>query len=255
MQPLLSRASGFLLFALASCSSPVLEPIVKNGNSTWCATHTTNIKTYCRDFDDGEGYNKGWSSTYEKDNGLAHAFVDCADHALDSPSCSLLVITSQVPSGDSAQLQLTRLFESGSGVELGFANKIIDYDVGSPNVGLIAVYLQDAEDWALGIDFVDGQIQLTERHDMGDASPSVFNKTMAGPFTAGIWHQYGLKITVNTYPQLATLTYDGSVVADNVPITPPSYPVRLKTLWGANFVEGPAKPMTLSYDNITIDAL
>lgn len=248
--------SALVFFSVVGCSSQVLEPIVKGGTSTWCESHTGSKTTYCRDFDDGRNYDVGWSATYDNPNKLALATIDCGDHAVDSVPCSLLVMTSQVPSGDAAQFQLQEKVESSSGVSLEFSHKLVDYDVGSPNVGLIAVYLQSTKDWWLSLDIVESNIQLTECHNVaGDAGTVNCSVSKGGPPLFESWHQVQLQLQAANSSPTATVAYDAHTIIPPVPIFPPTAPTQLLTQWGANYVQGPAKPMKLSYDNIKIDTL
>ena len=254
MRPFPSKV--LVLLGAVACSSQVLEPIVKGGGSTWCASQTTSKTAYCRDFDDGRNYDVGWSSIYSEPMGIAFATVECGNHASDSAPCSLLVTTPQVLAGSSASFQLQQLVESNSGVSLQFDLEIVNYDSGSPNVGLIAVYLQTTKAWWLSLDIVGGEFQLTETQDSpGDAGNHNYTTHKGGQPILGSWHQVNLQLIANSSPLMASLSYDGNEVITPVTITPPATPTQLLTQWGVNYVQGPAQPMRLSYDNIKIDAL
>jgi len=241
-----------VLFGAAGCSSQVLEPIVKGGGSNWCATHGTTKTVYCRDFDDGRNFDTGWSAIYSKPSDVSFANVDCGSYAPDSGPCSLLVVTPQVLVNDDAEFQLQQLIESNSGVSLEFALKIVNYDIASPNVGLIALYLQTTKEWWLSLDIVAGELQLTEcQSSLGDCP----GQHKGGPPIFDTWHSVRLQVLATASPPNASVAYDSHVIMDAVPISPPATPTQLLTQWGANYVKGPANPMRLSYDNIKIDTL
>jgi hypothetical protein len=219
------------------------------GARSWCAANMTANTVYCNDFDETNSTIKGtWDSIFI-------SATDCAsfDSPADAPSRpnTLLLSTPIVPSGSTYQEQFTKYPTNVNSETLRFALKIVGFDANAKDVSLARVGYRSGA-WAVSFDLSAAGAELIESVARPDGGPltSIVHPVALPPL--GVWTTIAL--TVDSAGKKVSLSYDGNAVAIQSATTmnPTSPGAAFSTILGVNYLEGPAQPMEIFYDNIAI---
>jgi hypothetical protein len=217
---------------------------------SWCRANSTTNTASCRDFDEGKQIAALWSISYFTPSDFSS--IDLTDHAPGSAPSSLLFSTPQVAAGDSAQGQLVDHLQFVSDVTLQFALKIANFDPGAGDVSLVRVAYQSGN-WAVSLDFNGGVGNVLEAFLPPDGGAQTTASHPVSQPNFQTWTTVLLDVDINA--QRVYLSYDGVSVANGVVLSnPPNASTSaISVTVGANYIGGPAQPMSISYDDVLIN--
>lgn len=219
------------------------------GARSWCAANMTADTVYCNDFDETNATIKGtWDSIFI-------SATDCAsfDSPADAPSRpnTLLLSTPVVPSGSTYQEQFTKYPTNVNSETLQFSLKIGGFDANAKDVSLARIGYKSGA-WAVSLDLTAGGAELIESVARPDGGPltTIVHPVALPPLA--VWTTIAL--TVDSAGKKVSLSYDGNAVAiQSATIMNPTSPgAAFSTILGVNYLEGPAQPMQIFYDNVAI---
>jgi len=219
------------------------------GARSWCAANMTANTVYCNDFDETNATIKGtWDSIFISAS-------DCAsfDSPVDAPSRpnTLLLSTPVVSSASTYQEQFAKYPTNVNSETLRFALKIVGFDANAKDVSLARIGYKSGA-WAVSFDLSAAGAELNESVARPDGGPltTIVHPVAQPPL--GVWTTIAL--TVDSAGKKLSLSYDGSAVAiQGAAIMNPTSPgAAFSTILGVNYLAGPAQPMQIFYDNISI---
>jgi hypothetical protein len=256
--------------------------------TSFCSLNVDPGTLLCADYDQGRADNfltfpiEGQWSPYQ--NGGTTG-INRADFAPGSAPASLIVQT--VCTGTTTgctpgftQDQFTASVTAGTGVIFSLALKILNFDLKATDVSLFDVATPE---WRVSLDLAGGpggNNDLLEFHpdDAGNSGPSLGSPidfpSFTGPCDDGgaddadvdagcsVW--VDVVMTIDLVGKTAscagspciTLTYDGqNAIVGGIASISPLVGQTLTMLIGANYIQAPAEPMILEYDNVKVEAL
>jgi hypothetical protein len=218
-------------------------------NVDWCVANMTANTTFCRDFDDGQPYNFKFAPYLQlADGGEPPSIVSTT--FVSRPS-SLLVTTPMISSSDHEQVQLVVQIGNHAHVQLQFALKLVDYDLGVGDLSLARIAFGNS-DWWVSLDLQGSSSANVYETTVTDGNQMTVTHPTSMP-ALGKW--VNVVFTVDVDAETVALTYDGTNVLQNTIAAPtPAGSLDLSSTIGINYLQGPAQPMSIYYDNVAIVA-
>jgi hypothetical protein len=210
----------------------------------WCVANATPNTTFCRDFDDGKPYDYGFSSYLNMPDGGVPPTLVTSD-AVSQPT-SLLLQTPAVASSSSAQEQLVVHINDHPRIQLQFAVKLVNYQVGVGDLSLVRIAYDSGAWWC------SWDLQSAANVYETIATPDGGYATAPHPTTMpplGKW--VNVVFTIDADAQTVSLSLDGITALQDA-ITAPPLVGSLSVTIGVNYLQGPAQPMSIYYDNVAI---
>jgi hypothetical protein len=212
---------------------------------TWCTANATANTLFCNDFDEGKPYSDGFTTFFAlADGGLVPSVVS-SDFA--SPPSSLLVTTSAVASGSNEYEQLVaHVSENTSRIQLQFALKLVDYDVNVGDLSLVRIAFASGNWWVTW----DLQSAATVYETLLVPDGGQVQETHPTPMPPlGEW--VNVVFAVDVGAQTVSLTLNGTPALQDS-ISAPAASAIFTGGIGINYLQGPAQPMSIYYDNVAI---
>ncbi len=212
--------------------------------ASWCEANATPDTAFCRDFDDGMPYGYGFSTDFNlADGGQVPGLV--SSDFVSSPN-SLLITTPAMGAADVENVRLTVPVTDHKRIQLKFALKLVDYDVGVGSLSLSQISF-NSSNWRVSWD-----LQETASVHETLVSPDGGLTTFTHPTTMpplGQWVDVVWILDIKA--ETISLTLDGTSALKG-PISAPALAGGLSAAIGINELEGPAQPMSIYYDNVAI---
>jgi hypothetical protein len=211
----------------------------------WCLANATPDTTFCRDFDDGKPYAYGFAAYLALADGGEAPSVVSTDFV--SPPNSMLVPTPALASGsESEQVQLVVHISDHTRIQLQFALKLVDYDVSVGDLSLVRIAF-DSGNWWVSWD-LQGNANVYETIVSPDGGQTLVTHPTTMP-ALGQW--VNVVLTVDVDAETVALTLNGAPALQDS-ISAPALVGSLSVTIGINYLQGPATPMSLYYDNVAI---
>ncbi|RYZ07622.1 MAG: hypothetical protein EOO73_11640 [Myxococcales bacterium] len=213
----------------------------------------TESTLYCRDFDDERAYDEDWSNVYADPN--QPALLSTASPGSRDGSRYLTFPTPELASEDRVFHQLQYVASSGSGLSMRFDARVTDFDSRLGDLTLVSIYAGADQSWKLGLDLIQGWIQISESHYEREGNPGSFEAHEAVRPDLEEWKTMELTLVERGSAWEVSLALEGKRVIGPVPVSPVQAPTVVKTTIGVDTLHGPARPMSISYDNIAFSTL
>lgn len=241
-----------LATASGACSSRDLVAVTER-SGTWCERNASELTLYCRDFDDEREYDEDWSGSFAAVD--QPAMLSTASPPSPDASRYLTFPTATLGEDDRVYHQLHYVASSDTGISMRFDVRVADFDPRLGDLTLVSMYAGADQNWKLGLDLIQGWIQISETRREVNDQPETFEAHEAVRPSLDEWKTVELVLATRGSQWELSLALNGEPLIGPVPVSPLRAPTVVKTTIGVDTLHGPARPMSISFDSIMFSRL